>query len=576
MTEINETKDYLASNVVSEERTKKEIRDTIHTISEILSKTLGPYGSTTILQDKTLRHTQSKDGFTVFKKIYFRDEIPRTTLDIIKQISEKLVRSVGDGSTSSVIIADKLFSNLDNLMNEFNVAPKDITHGLNKLAVKLEEMIKDVAIKDEDNLEAMLTKVATISTNNDDELGEMISKAFLEIGKFGFANIEHSPTNESYYEVDTGMEVKRGYILPEFINKGNETCEYEDSLVFISNDVLDDDDMEMVGEILGWAISEGKAITIIAPDYSSSMKAFFQQNKRNNEEYLKLLVIDMANKSRRAKNKFQDFALLTGSDIYDKMNEQSLKEFIGFNGKTISTENFGSVDKVVSSENSTKFITEVDTEDEYIKERIEYLKEDLVKLETDYGHIDRDVQIYECKQRIANLEGKMAKIFIGGNSESEKIIIKDLVEDAVYACKSAIEYGYITGGNITVPRIIKSRMEELSEYLIGEFSYMNNRKNIDVESFVVMLILHIDDAFKYSFDKVLDNANFTQEEKDEVIKKCVDTDLFYNLKTNEYESIHETNVINSAQTDIEIVKSTFSIIGHLVTSSQIITLNVNN
>jgi chaperonin GroEL len=573
--EMSQRPDFITSNIMETDKALNRIEETLEYIASVLSTTLGPFGSTTIIQDRMLQHTITKDGYNVLKNIDIEEDLPRTVLDIVRKISQTLVRSVGDGSTSSVIIANNLFKSLKELTEKYNVPPKIIVDLLNKSVDIFSEEIKEKRTPITDENFDIIKKIASISTNNDDEAGEMVHEVFGKIGRHGFVNFELADAPEDYYEISNGMEITRGYINQLCTNDDNrKIAEYENPLVFMMNDTMMKEDLELVHQISQLATYEKeRPLVLIAPSYSLSAEKFIHENllnKRKNK--FRLVAIDIPYKRQQDKDQFRDLAISLGCTVYDKVAGES------FTGKSSIDEydwdRLGTCKKIESRSNVTKFI-EPQGEEEKIEKRVKEIREKLENLKQDDRPFNIDEDIFRAEKRIASLSNSMAIIYVGGNSNSEKETKKHLYEDAVYATRSALEYGYIIGGNLILPMILEnddkfdSIVKSLQEKLPKNF-FKNSEKEV---GFLEDFLNIINRAFKGSFKAVLKNGMIEKEEADDIIDKCIENEKIYNLRNKEYQDGEE--VINSAETDIEIIKSTFSIIGYLVTNGQFITLNKN-
>ncbi|PTU25818.1 hypothetical protein DA469_21770, partial [Bacillus subtilis] len=205
--------------------------------------------------------------------------------------------------------------------------------------------------------------------------------------------------------------------------------------------------------------------------------------------------------------------------------------------------------------------------------RIEYLNTRLEEINKREKYIDTTEDEYRIKKRIADLNCSIANLFIGGSTELEKETRKFLMEDAVFACRSALRNGYISGGNLIIPRIIDKNLDVIIEKIISDKSLFRYFNDVEKYNFIKEFSIKIKQAFRNSFETVLMNK-FEDNENliDDIISECIVNDKIYNLKTDEFEDISNTKIINSTQTDIEIMKATFSIIGLLVTSNQFVSV----
>jgi hypothetical protein len=242
----------------------------------------------------------------------------------------------------------------------------------------------------------------------------------------------------------------------------------------------------------------------------------------------------------------------------------------------------GSCAKVIGDDLHTTFIDgEGNTENqELIAERVKNLTEEYDKLERLSTQDSKDYELFLIKKRIATLTTSMANLYVGGNTEMEKRTRKFLIEDAVYACRSAIDNGYIVGGNLIVPKIINKYENDIIQKLIKDpiLEYIHNiyETELDVSLLYDNILGYIAASFLSSFSRVLSNANIDEEEANKIMLTCIEQDKIYNVKTRLYENDKDTLVINSSETDIEIMKASFSIIGLLATSNQFIAINTMN
>lgn len=577
MTKID-SKDYLRSNIIDEEDTTNQIQDTLELISNSVAKSLGPYGSTSIIQTVEQLDFCTKDGYTILSKLNFYADIPKTVLNIIKKVSRSLVSTVGDGSTSSVVIANSLFRYINNVKKEQKIPPSEVIIILNKLTVILERYIKKYArpITDTNFIED-ITKVATISNNNNAEVGKLMAEIYHKIGKFGFINLEAGNSLVDRYEIVNGINVHRGWVSDRMVNQDDQrTCEFDDPLIFMCNDSLGDDEMEDVVKYIDiYCIKNNKPLVIIAPKYSSSFKAFFDANLQRNR-HLPIVAIDIDYSSPEAKERFKDLALVLNCEYYNKFEE--------FGEVDLSSLKLGHCKKVIITDIDSMFI-EGDglklNKDNIDKKIFELdLKYAEVNIDTNLQEHEKNKKLFEIKKRIASLKNSTANLYVGGNSELEIETRKFLIEDSVFACRSSIEYGNVIGGNTIIPKIIN----DFSKEIINEFkedktlSFINEDNDKIIE--VGKLIDAVSNAFKASYIQVLKNAYYDDKKANTIFAKCmkssITNQLIYNVKNNTWETFDTTNIINSAETDIQILKSTISIIGQLVVCNQFIATNLNN
>lgn len=569
----------ITSNVMDTKETQKTIELTLDYIASVLKHTLGPHSGTTLVQDRNLQHFMSKDGYTVLDNIFIRESLPRTVLDLIKRISKKLVGTVGDGSTSSVIVANSLYKNLLRICNEYNVPQRDMLTILNRLGDIFTETIYSNAVKITPENFEKIKDIASISLNNDYDTAETIYSMFKEVGNYGFVNIVLG-SSEDMYTLTSGFDTYRGYLNELSVTEADKkTAKFENAFVMMCNDTLIDSDIEHLSELLGFALQYKRPLVIIAKDYSYGVKTFFHTNMaklRVQAPDFYFAYTDMSTATLESRGKFEDLAMYLGCTVFDKINDPTGEAFFGVNGNDFVSK-LGVCNNVTMNENSSKFIGG-EGDQKVIDDRINYLKSEIENINKIDGHIDHSEVLISLKKRIAGLQKSMAIYYVGGATEDEKRMRRFLIEDAIYACQSALEYGYTLGGNINVPIIIADFLNDFKEYLSGFIADHNEslfETDVDRDSFAYTLLETISDSFEDSFKAVLmNNPRCSEDDADLIIRNCIRDKNLYNVLTSTYEGIEVSKVINSADTDAQIIKAAFSIIGMLVTSNQFIDLNL--
>jgi len=565
----------IMTNVVEERNTKAKIRVTLQIISKILCGTLGPYGTTTIIQDREMKHFATKDGYDLMNKITFNDEASRTILDLVRQVASNQVLTVGDGSTSAIVVAEALYSALTdpNLKMFEKVAPKDILDILNDLSRELEIELKEMAKPISKDLHEVET-IAMIATNNDRETGKLIREIYEKIGQFGFisTNIMEKKDKDSY-EIKRGLEWRDGYIDDYFADSypNRKIIHDQEPRVFITNAFLTYNDIsQILGPVIGEVCGSQKAeLLIVANGYDDDVRTFLKMNRLKHKAPGKnveiiFTAVDIEQVTETGKTDIQDLATLVGSEVYDKMSNkpaeimQNPDRFIGRAAKALITKK---TTQVISKDEKTEKI------ELKVKELREKLQE---KLNSEETEIENQFEIYQLKRRISSLTDSTAIIYVAGKSLTERMTRERLFEDAILSTKSAIKHGIIPGGNLMIPYILGRR--ELTDVFLEKYSYIPVE---DLKGFFKEFVELVKKSFLESYINVLNNSYFNEEKVKEVVNICLKEDKFYNLKKHRYETMEETEVLNSVDTDIQILKSVISIIGIIATSNQMITLNYN-
>ena len=575
----NHLKMTLLSNVAEEATTKNQIKTTMQIIAKTLCGTLGPYGSTTICQDPQMRqHLVTKDGYDLLNRMTFDNEISSTILDLLRNISSSQVHTVGDGSTSAIIVASALYEEITTAKNKElfkKVASKDIVDILNFLAPILEEYLRKEARPISEDLHE-LDQLAAISVNNDKESGKTIADIYKKIGKTGFISTDFTEN----YEKDT-VEYKEGiswnssYIEDFFtINNKTKKINYDKPWIFLTNEQLGQKDLPVLRDVIGHAASNDAELLIVCNTADADVRTFFKKNRlkhlASSSPELVFTVVDIDQVTKSGLTTLEDLAILTGCEIFSpSLNGLHTEPFLLAN-----MDNFiGKADRVVITPKETQVICDESlVPEEYLKikeEKVAELKKEIdERLQKPAKTMDDMNELYFLKYDYNTLLGNSAILHIGGQSLPERMSRERLLEDAILSCKSAINNGFIYGGNLAVPSVIIKHKQELLKQLKEKFSYLHF-DNLD--DFFDPFLSILQDSFVESYRHVLDNAYFTEEEVYEVAEKCLRESVFYNLKNHTYEPFATTEVVNSVDTDIQIMKACISIIGLLATSNQVVT-----
>ncbi|QXN67981.1 60 kDa chaperonin [Listeria phage LPJP1] len=565
--EPKEKIDIVESNVISDEVYQKIAKETLNSISDILSKSLGYYGSTTILEDNLYGSKISKDGFTILDKIRFNNTISTTFLNNIKTISRSLVQEVGDGSTSSVVVSNELYNQLEPMVNDRSqflgkLPKKEIINSLNNVGELIEKKLKEKSIPiNEDNFE-ILRNIATVSNNNDEKDGNIIYNIYKQIGKRGFIYLDKSTSEEDTFEIVNGIETSRGYVDPIFANKPNKIeAMFKEPYVFITDSCLDKTDIDFFAHLIGQVCGNGKSLVIVAKEYRTEFIDFMKIQKINNTRVsLEIAATDFPARTR--KEEFEDLAIYLGTQINTKKGKEGFEDLFILsktNNAQFYGEHIGRCETVTMTGGSTQFI-KGEYHQEELDARIELIDlniQDLKNLDVYQKGVDSE--IFKLENRKARLLSKVATLFIGGKSELERDTRKYLLEDSIFACRSALDYGYIPGGNISIPKVIKDIID-------------NEESLTEVDKVLLQLVYS---AFKETYAIVLKNSQlFSDEEVYETVESCINNKMIYDLKEKKYVPDSETKIINSVMTDIQIMRASFSVIGLLVTSNQYIRISL--
>jgi len=431
---------------------KEKLLAGIEKLNTTVSSTLGPGGRNVILVDSTTGETKiSKDGVSVARNFHkLEDEIENVGAQLVKQVSIKSANEAGDGTTTSTLLATKMIQEgMKEIRQGTNAV--EVKFGIDKaVAMVIEELKKfSVDVSTEDQIK----QVATISGNNDSEVGELISAAIDKVGREGLITIEESKTGETTLEVVEGMQFDRGYKSPYFVtNNTTMTSVLEDCYI-----LLFDGRINAATEIIPFlqkANSENKSILIIAEDYGDEALALMIVNKMRG--VVKVCAVKAPDFGDRRTLLLEDMAILTGGTVLskskghklDKITPQDMDKFLG--KSRLAT---------VSKEDTT--IVDGKGDAEVIQARSLEIKDQIDKAQSFF-------EKEKLQERLGKLIGGVAIINVGGNSEIEMKEKKDRVEDALLATKAALVDGILPGGGIALIKAITAMKNKTLDWKENE------------------------------------------------------------------------------------------------------------
>jgi len=544
-------------NIIGEDEFKQRIRMIFEKVSSAIQKSLGPYGSNTIIEKFGEMHI-TKDGWQILKNINSNNSIDNNIKQLLINIAAQVVIKVGDGSSSSLVAANSLLKLLDSDEELKKIRPRDFTDILSICVRMITDKILQNSIKiTKENNYQEIYQLAMISTNGDNILSDMIHKIYKETDN---PSIEFSPskTDITSCEIIEGYKANITYLDSIYAENDNGICEIENPLIIMFDHKIEKIHFDkVISKVIQLGISTNRRVVVVAPHYDSLLLNYIKQT--SNIEFRSTgtskTVYTRVSLFNNLQNLFyNDFCMLTGAmlvsenTMYDleKEDDGYINYYIGQVDKIL----IGSKTTIIKGFNSIK----QNTYDVYMNDAVAKFKE---VEETNQNLNIVNTQIYDLKQRVSKLTCKMGIINIGGNSSLVKTTNYDLVEDAVKACESAFKYGYNIGGNLIIPIVI--------DELLNDGIKFN-----DVEKKFFKLLRK---TFIEVFSKVLDNkSKGTNPSIDLLIEECIKRKECWNLVYDDFSK----DIINSCQTDIEILKAVTSIISLLLSSNQYISIMINN
>jgi len=402
-----------------------KLQNGVNQLADAVASTLGPYGRNVIIGNTMGTPHSTKDGVTVAKEITLEDAVENTGAQVVKQAAVKTGEQAGDGTTTATVLAREIYNQAFEAVSDRANNAIDIKRGINKAVKDIVTVLKDKSqdISNEDQLK----QVATISANNDTEIGTLIATAFDKAGREGVITVEESKTHETTLEVVEGMQFDRGYKSPYFVtDNGSMTCQLDEPYI-----LMYDGKISAVKELLPIleAVSQqNKSLLIVAEDIDGEALAAMIVNKMRG--ILKCAAVKAPDFGERRTMILEDMAALTGGTVVSKQKGMKLDK--------VTFDMLGNARGVTISKEDTTIVDGAGSEEALIS-RLDEIKSQIDKAESNYAR-------EQLQQRLGKLAGGVAVINVGGHTETEMKERKDRVDDAVHAVKAAIEEGILPGG----------------------------------------------------------------------------------------------------------------------------------
>lgn len=546
-------------NVISEEEFKERVSKVFENVANSLSKTLGPYGATTIIEKYGDMHI-TKDGWQVLKNIKFNNMIDNNILMLLLRISAQVVIKVGDGSTSSIVAANAILKEIQSHESLKSLRSKELMDILSRCCNEIIARIYENSTKIDKDTYDEIYNLAYISTNGDEEISNIIKDIYVKTGNPSI-EFNSSKTNKTSYEIIDGYRANNvTYLDCIFATNDDGTCVIDEPYILMFDHKIDMDTATPIISAAAMKASEDhKRLVVIAPYYDKFLLEYIRKNINIEFRSRGTSTVVYARASlinNMSHEMYNDFAIICGAEVIreqfvSEMKPEEVPEYLGM------------VKHMVIGEKSTfvnGFINRNDTM--YNKIIVDATAKYNNMLADNEAKGIVDIKLHEYKQRLTKLRCHMGVINVGGNSELEKTANYDLVEDAVKACESAFNFGYNIGGSLVIPQtILRIDNEEPTSEI--EMKYGSTLYNDVLDA--------IYGAFVSVYETVIRNKY--KEEDAKVLDILADTEMneytkCYNLITDEF----TTDVINSCETDIEILKASISIISLLMSSNQYITI----
>ena len=414
---------------------REQLKAGIDALADAVKVTLGPKGRNVIIQKSFGAPTITKDGVTVAKEIELSDPIQNMGAQMVKEVASKTNDAAGDGTTTATVLAQAMVrAGLKNVAAGAN--PMDLKRGMDKAVRKVVENIKSQSEQINNDFDK-IKQVASISANNDDEIGTLIADAMKRVSTDGVITVEEAKGTETYMDVVDGMQFDRGYLSPYFVtNADSMVVEYEHPLILIYDKKISN--MQEMLPVLEKALGTGRPLLIIAEDVDSQALGVLVVNRLR--AGLKVVAVKAPGFGDRRKAMLEDIAILTGGTV--------ISEEQGYKLENTELTHLGTCEKIsIDKDNTT--IVNGKGDSEGIKGRVNQIKQQIETTTSDY---DRE----KLQERLAKLAGGVAVLYVGAATEVEMKEKKDRVDDALHATRAAVEEGIVTGGGVALLRSISA------------------------------------------------------------------------------------------------------------------------
>jgi chaperonin GroEL len=416
--------DAIVKNLNFGEDARSKVFEGITKLTRAVSSTLGASGKCVILEDGAGRPVITKDGVTVADSIILLDPVENMGATLLKEAARKTVKEAGDGTTTATVLAHSILTEAYKVSD--TMSPRDLKEGIERASMDVINYLENNSIPVSGN---MIDHVATISANNDHELGKIIADAFREAGDNGVVMMETSTANNTEIEIIDGIQYDKGLVNSHFVtNPVKKTAELENAYVLLIESPVDN--IRQIQSVLEFVMKERKPLLIVA-DMEQPVISVLAMNKVKGN--LKVNVINAPTYGVNKKDTLADLALLTKAKV--------INEDLGDDMDLISVEHLGHCTKAVTDDIET--IIQINDESNEVSALIDEIKSQLAETKN-------PGEVIRLEKRLARLSGKVVVVKVGANSEVELKEKADRVEDAICATKAAIKEGIVPGGGIAL------------------------------------------------------------------------------------------------------------------------------
>ena len=521
----------MAKEIKFDTDARELLKKGVDQLANAVKVTLGPKGRNVIIEKKFGAPQITKDGVTVAKEVELEDHFENTGAKLVKSVASKTGDDAGDGTTTATILTQSIVNvGLKNVTAGAN--PMDLKRGIDKAVAAVVEYIKDHAEQVGDNYDK-IEQVATVSANNDPEIGKLIADAMRKVSKDGVITIEESKSRDTYTNVVEGMQFDRGYLSGYFVTDADKMeCTMDNPYILLYDKKISN--IKDFLPILQPAAESGRPMLVIAEDVDSEALTTLVVNRLRGG--LKICAVKAPGFGDRRKAMLEDIATLTGGVV--------ISEEKGLKLEQATLDMLGSCEKVTVSKDNTTIVNGAGDKQQ-IADRVAMIKNEIANTTSSY---DKE----KLQERLAKMAGGVAVLYVGANSEVEMKEKKDRVDDALCATRAAVEEGVVAGGGTTYIRALDALKD-----LKGD--------NADEQTGINIVVRAIEEPLR----QIVANAG---GEGAVVVQKVREGegDFGYNARTDVFEDLRKAGVIDPAKVARVALENAASIAGMFLTTECLI------
>lgn len=521
----------MAKTIKFNTEARELLKQGVDQLADAVKVTLGPKGRNVVIEKKFGAPHITKDGVSVAKEVELSDPLANLGAQMVKEVASKTGDDAGDGTTTATVLAQAIVNvGIKNVTAGAN--PMDLKRGIDKAVAKVVENIKEQA-QEVDNSNSKIEQVATISANNDHEIGKLIAEAMKKVGNEGVITVEEAKGTDTTVEVVEGMQFDRGYLSPYFVtNTEKMEAELDSPFVLIHDKKIST--LKDLLPVLEATAQSGRPLLIIAEDIDGDALAGLVVNRLRGS--LKVAAVKAPGFGDRRKEMLQDIAVLTGGTV--------ISEEVGLKLDMATIDMLGKAEKITITKENTTIVKGAGSKED-IADRVAQIKGQIANTKSDY---DRE----KLQERLAKLSGGVAVLYVGAATEVEMKEKKDRVDDALCATRAAVEEGIVPGGGVA--------------YIRATAALEGMKGDNDDETTGI-------DIVRRAIEEPMRQIVFNGGKEGAVIVQKVKEgkgDFGYNARDDKFENLFQSGVIDPAKVTRVALENAASIAGMFLTTECII------